>query len=199
MTYTITPNTTFNSLEIAFDCKPSADVLSALKALKFRWNSKRGLWYGFAAESAVRAAIEGEEKPAAKKAETVNKYGVQVGDIFSASWGYEQTNNDFFQVVALVGAESVRVREVELPLVESSAVSPMSEDRVYKVVRDVLPPVKHSVFIKDQERGDVKRLKLGYNADPEEARKNCHFKLSSYCNAYKVNGDFEKTYESWYA
>lgn len=36
---------------------------------------------------------------------------VKVGDIFVASWGYDQTNVDFYEVTGLTGA-SVRVREV---------------------------------------------------------------------------------------
>jgi hypothetical protein len=37
--------------------------------------------------------------------------GVKVGDIFYSSWGYDQTNVDFYEVVGLTGA-SVKVREV---------------------------------------------------------------------------------------
>lgn len=37
---------------------------------------------------------------------------VKVGDIFVATWGYDQTNANFFQVVK-VGAKSVSVREIK--------------------------------------------------------------------------------------
>lgn len=60
MEFTISRNEAFNSLEISFAEKPAAAILDALKALKFRWNHKRGLWYGFADEAAVRAAIGGQ-------------------------------------------------------------------------------------------------------------------------------------------
>lgn len=63
MTYTITKNAKYNSLEISFPGKPSAEVREALKALRFRWNGKAGLWYGYATEEATRAAIEGKEAP----------------------------------------------------------------------------------------------------------------------------------------
>lgn len=46
------------------------------------------------------------KKPAVRKTavkktvpEVKNKYGVKVGDIFYASWGYDQTNIDYYQVV----------------------------------------------------------------------------------------------------
>ena len=38
---------------------------------------------------------------ASSKQPTQNAEGVHVGDLFYASWGYEQTNIDFYQVVAL--------------------------------------------------------------------------------------------------
>ncbi len=193
MTYTITPNPEFNSIEILFDGKPSEEIRTALKALHFRWHSVKKVWYGYTTEEAARAAIEGKPCTEPKaKAEKSNKFGVKVGDIFSASWGYEQTNNDFFQVVELVGSSSVRVREVHLPIVDSEAVSGMSENRIYKIVRELLPACSSSVFIKDQERGDIKRLTEGYSEG------SVTFKLASFANAYLCKADTLKTYESWY-
>ena len=195
MTYTITNNTQFNSLEITFDGKPSEEIRNALKALKFRWHSIKKVWYGFSTEEAVKAAIEGKEAPKTEhkpKAEKANKYGVKVGDIFSASWGWEQTNNDFFQVVALVGESSVRVREVHLPCIDSCATGPMAEDRTFQITRELLPAAPHSVFIKDQERGDLKRLTEGYSGGVQ-------FRLASFANAHYCSGNTIEVYESWYA
>lgn len=201
MTYAISKNEQYGSIEIAFDEKPSEAVRTALKGIRFRWNGVKKIWYGFADEDTTRKAIEGAEsgegvtsegeRPKAAKA---NKYGVKVGDIFSASWGYEQTNVDFFQVVEVVGSQSVRVREVYLPMTDERAVSGMSADRTYKITNEILPPAPHSVFIEDQERGDIKRLK-SYHADGVS---NPQFKLSSFADAHKVSGDSIKTYESWY-
>lgn len=202
MTYTITKNPQFDSLEITFDGKPSEEIRNALKALKFRWHNAKKVWYGFSTEDEARMAIDcadiieiipdtkTERKP---KAEKANKYGVKVGDIFSASWGWEQTNNDFFQVVELVGESSVRVREVYLPCIESSVVSPMSEDRTFQLTRELLPAASSSVFIDNQERGDLKRLTPTYYGD------SVKFKLASFTSAYLCKGDTIKVYESWYA
>ena len=121
MNYTITNNEQFNSLEIMFDGKPSEEIRTALKALKFRWHGVKKVWYGYSTEEAVKAAIEGKastEKatPAVKAAdEKKNKYGIKLGDLFYSSWGYEQTNVDFFQVIEIVGSSSVRVRESPSP------------------------------------------------------------------------------------
>lgn len=56
-TYTISRNEQYNSYEVTFDSKPATAVLDALKALKMRWNHKKGCWYGFATESAIKDAI----------------------------------------------------------------------------------------------------------------------------------------------
>lgn len=193
MTYTITNNTQFNSIEISFDSIPAPAVRQALKDLRFRWHSVKKVWYGYTTEETARAAIDG--KPAAKveKAEKVNKFGVKVGDLFYTSWGYEQTNVNFFQVIELVGTSSVRVREVYPPMIDETAVSGMSADRTYKITRDLLPAASHASFIKDQEKGDLKRLK-SYMQDGSHPQ----FNLSSFANAYLVEGDSIKTYESWY-
>ena len=201
--YTITTNPEFKSIEILFNGKPSEAIRSALKELHFRWHNAKKVWYGYKDEETVRnaiAAAEGEKTTAeAKTAEKVNKYGVKVGDIFSASWGYEQTNVDFFQVIALVGETSVRVREVYPPMIDEKGISGMSSDRTYQLTSEILPPASRSVFIEDQENGDIKRIRPGYCQDPEEAKKWCSFKLSSFASAHKCNGDTVTKYESWYA
>ena len=203
MNYTMTINEQFNSIEISFAEKPSAEIREALKALKYRWHGVKKIWYGYSTEEEAKAAIEGKTASAAKaepkatkkaeKPQAVNKFGVQVGDIFHSSWGYEQTNNDFFQVVELVGSSSVRVREVCPELVSREAMCGMSEDRVFSISREMLPPSPYSVFINDQEKGDLKRLK-SYYADGSHP---C-FTLGSFASADLLPvGDF-KCYESWY-
>ena len=43
---------------------------------------------------------------------TQNAEGVHVGDLFSCEWGYDQTNVNYYQVVALKGAHTIVVREL---------------------------------------------------------------------------------------
>ena len=203
MTYTITTNPNFNSIEITFDGKPSEAIRNALKELRFRWHNVKKIWYGYKDEETVRTALDnaenGKPTPKAAKAEKVNKYGVKVGDLFSASWGYEQTNVDFFQVIALVGESSVRVREVYPQMIDEKGISGMSADRTYKLTNELLPAASSSVFIKDQENGDLKRIKAGWGKTPEEQIANCQFYLDSFANAHKCHGDTVTLYESWYA
>ena len=200
----LTLNQELNGIEIKFDCKPVSEVLNTLKSNGFRWHGKKKVWYAkqtperLEVAKAITSGAEIKKENQKKKSEKTNIYGVKVGDIFCASWGYEQTNNDFFQVVALVGKQSVRVREVYPEIINRDPISGMSEDRVYKLTGEILPPVSHSVFIKDQENGDLKRLKPGYFQDKEKAKQNCYFNLSSFADAHKCNGETIKVYDSWY-
>jgi hypothetical protein len=71
----------------------------------------------------------------------------------------------------------------------------MAEDRVYKLDTSViLPPATGHTFIKDQEKGDLKRLK-SYAAD---GISNPQINMTSYADAYYCGTDTLKAYESWY-
>ena len=59
-------------------------------------------------EFAARVAYE--QRRAAET--TQNAEGIHVGDMFSCSWGYDQTNVDYYQVTALKGAHTIIVREL---------------------------------------------------------------------------------------
>jgi hypothetical protein len=202
--YTITNNAAFGSKEITFNGIPSKEIREALKALKFRWHGVKKLWYGYAEESELEKICGGstekilkteKEAPKKEKAQPVNKFGVKVGDFFSMSWGYEQTNQDFFQVIALVGASSVRIRQVDPPLIAEDAISGMSADRTYRLdTSKILPPSSHTVFINDQEKGDLKRLR-SYAADGVS---NPQIYMTSYADARYCGSETIKCYESWY-
>lgn len=70
----------------------------------------------FAADPAEAAALAAYEAERARP--TQNAEGVHVGDIYYASWGWEQTNVDYFQVVALQGAHTVALRPVRARCVD---------------------------------------------------------------------------------
>ncbi|MBO5510270.1 MAG: strawberry notch family protein [Clostridia bacterium] len=55
--FTITDNAQYGTLEIKFDGKPSEAVRNVLKAHKFRWHGKKGIWYGKADRSEVEEAL----------------------------------------------------------------------------------------------------------------------------------------------
>lgn len=56
--YTIRPNEQYGTLEITFDSKPSQAVRDALKANKYRWNGKKGVWYGKTDQQTIVDALD---------------------------------------------------------------------------------------------------------------------------------------------
>mgnify|MGYP003648255435 CR=1 FL=1 len=51
---------------------------------------------------------------------TIETQAIQVGDLFRNSWGYDQTNVDFYEVVGLTpSGKSVRVRPVAQEIVRA--------------------------------------------------------------------------------
>lgn len=64
--------------------------------------------------------IEAHEiRKKARAEERKQPHTLKVGDILYTSWGYEQTNVDFYQVTAVVGAHSVKIREIKQSCVRS--------------------------------------------------------------------------------
>lgn len=206
MKYTISNNEQYNSLEVSFDSKPATEVIAALKSLKMRWNGKKSCWYGFAEREQIEAAINGSpvessstakpiKRKTAKKPEEIKRnHNVKVGDIFYTSWGYEQTNVDFFQIIELRGASSAIVREVHLPITEETDVSSMSSDRVYGIPDEILPPATTSCFIEDNEKGKLCRINTSYYGNEpcfKVGKPGCYQET-----AWPYKG--QKLYESWY-
>ena len=205
-TFTINTNSRFNSLEITFNQKPSAAVRDVLKSMKFRWNPTKGIWYGFADQAALEKSLsplasaedsKTEKKSAAatRKTETVkeekNDHNLKVGDVLVSSWGYEQTNVDFFVVVKTTKT-SVYVKEAVLAVVEESAHTGMSCERSYDPASAT--PTSSSHWIKNQDTtGD--RFKV-HNYDRNNAPRYDAINLTSYASAHRYQG--EKMYESWY-
>ncbi len=169
MTATWCINPEFDSVQITFDSIPAKNLREEMKNLRFKWHRRDRYWFArknpegieLAKKICGSAEPEPEKKTAVvktEKPEKKNLFGVRVGDIFSAVWGYDQTNVDFFQVVKLCGEKSVKVRGVYPKMVEEQATGGMSAYRTYEITREILPAVS-SVFIKDTENGDLKRLK----------------------------------------
>lgn len=188
----INENKELNGIEVSFDSKPDKTILSMLKSNGFRWHKTKHLWY--AKKTAKREEVldninHGKIEPVKEK----NKYGVQVGDVFKASWGYDQTNVNFFQVVKLVGKCSVRVVEVSPEIIKEVPTGSMSGDFTYKLTRNPLPPEENSIFIKDQVKGDLKRIRVPFDGCPPS------FYLRSYTDAHLCTGDTVTAYVSWYA
>lgn len=82
--------------------------------------AKPVFWYNFASEEArerkVRAFFQGRRAVLAYRAERRERakkpHDLKVGDILVGSWGYEQTNVDWFEVSAVVSAHMVEIRPI---------------------------------------------------------------------------------------
>jgi hypothetical protein len=61
------------------------------------------------AEASHNAKIQ---RAAEKREALANPHSLNVGDVMSCSWGYDQTNVDYFEVTRLVGKRSVELRKI---------------------------------------------------------------------------------------
>lgn len=65
------------------------------------------------ADRVVRSRkVDLDAKAAARKAEQDALVPVAVGDVFRCSWGYDQTNVDYYQVTKVVGPKTIQVRKI---------------------------------------------------------------------------------------
>lgn len=119
----------------------------------------------FIADLFQRASAHAERKAKAR-AEKIEKrkapHALQLGDILRASWGYEQTNIDYYQVTRLVGSMTVEVREI----------AQQREETEYMQGRCVPAPGE---FI-----GEAKRYRVS------DYGKRDSIKVASYAHATKV-------------
>ena len=122
-------NKQLNGIELIFQEKPATEILTMLKGNGFRWHRQKKLWYAKVTDERKAFVKELQKanteiisvsnnvsvtptKTKAKK-QPVNKYGVKVGDMFCDTWGYGQTNVDFYQVVDLKGSTTVVLKPVK--------------------------------------------------------------------------------------
>lgn len=62
--------------------------------------------------STISSLMAWEDRKQERKEARKQPHTLKVGDILYSSWGYEQTNIDFYQVTKIVGTNSVRIREI---------------------------------------------------------------------------------------
>ena len=145
------------------------------KAIKPSW----AFWFRTAAEREQRIAetIKQAKDSAARKAailaERSQPSKLQIGDILYSSWGYDQTNIDFYQVTRLIGPTTVEIRQIASQSSPSEGHSSMAG---------------YCTAIKDQFKGEpmVKRVQNG-----------SRIKIENYASASPWDG--KPKYHSWYA
>lgn len=62
-------------------------------------------------ESARRIAADKAQAAAERRERLAKGHGLELGHVLSASWGYEQTNVDFYVVTKLIGRRMIEVRK----------------------------------------------------------------------------------------
>lgn len=128
-----------------------------------------------AIEGAMKRSGERTEYKTEKKAERKAFVpDVKIGDIYCSSWGYDQTNVDFYQVIDIMGKCTVKIREIKQRIEEGSGMS-------HGMACNVLP-VKDD-FIDDE----VFTKRIGKYG----------IRFSSFQSASKWDG--KPMYNSWYA
>lgn len=103
--------------------------------------SKPAWYYGFKTQEQMEKKIQdqiasvqaSEEYKAKRKAEQKKPHTLQVGDILYGSWGYDQTNVNFFKVKRLIAKTMVELVEVAAQHVEDSGMSHGMADQVVAV------------------------------------------------------------------
>lgn len=103
-----------------------------------------------------------------RRKERNKPHTLKVGDILHCSWGYDQTNNDYFQVTKLIGKTMVEIREIRARVV----------DTPHMTYQNVAP-------VADSFKGEPMRKKVdGYHNSVS---------IYSFANAYPHDGkpDYE--------
>lgn len=101
------------------------ETAGALYALGFCGKRQRPDWhfrFGTAERRAehIERYFTGRRSSAARKmqareqerAQRARPHGIEIGHVFVSSWGYEQTNVDFYQVTALNGRSMLTARKI---------------------------------------------------------------------------------------
>ncbi len=81
---------------------------------------------------------------------------VKIGDIFAISWGYEQTNANFYRVKALRGKTQLLIQAVDLEVTRADNYTSMSADVTYNKSHYMLKD--RDVFISDNAKGKIVKI-----------------------------------------
>lgn len=127
-------------------------------------------------EGLVAAIASKEEARAKRKILNAKGHDVPIGAIFNWSWGYDQTNNNFYQVIAVTKC-MVTVREITSKLVSGMETGPMAG---------------HVIACPDEFIGEPMRKRVQFGS---EDKPYLTMETFGWCSLW--NG--KPQYESWYA
>lgn len=119
---------------------------------------------------------------------TYTNKDIKIGDIFSASWGYDQTNADFFRVKAKRGKTQLVIQEVNLKQTDANYYCDMGGDFKYDPKNYEI--VERTIFIDNNNDGKIVKVKSFDGKDPYFTIGNGYI-----CRPYKG----ETVTQTWYA
>jgi hypothetical protein len=128
----------------------------------FKNQESRRQWVADLFECATSAANRTAQRKAEKAAARAKGHALQVGDVLRASWGYDQTNIDYYEVTKLIGSQMVEIREIGCQSQETMSMQGES-----------VPAPGHYI-------GEPKRCKVSDYGERDSV------KVSSCANAYKM-------------
>ena len=99
----------------------------------------------------------------------------KVGDLFYTSWGYDQTNIDFYQVTKAISANTVEVRSCGAKRVYDQSMS------------------GHVKADKGSLSGEPKKHRVLY-----DMQGNPSFKIASYARAWPTDENAEHFFSEWH-
>lgn len=158
---TISINNQLNGIELTFAGKPAEAIREAMKDAGFRWHRQKKLWYAKINDERMALAqklsgntepAETAPVPAAATSEPVSKFGIKAGDILQDSWGYEQTNVEFYLVTKIISACKIEI--VELGHTEVRSDSAMSGYVMPDTDRRIGDPIQKIVSQSSWEKQD---------------------------------------------
>lgn len=165
---TMAINSQFNGIELTFEGKPAEEIRDEMKAAGFRWHRQKKLWYAKKSDERMALAekLSGQAATgtvpttptASAKPQPVSKFGIKVGDIFEDSWGYEQTNVEFYMVTKIVSACKVEIVELghTQVSVESSMSGYVNPDRENRIGEPIQKMVSQDSWEKRDGRFHIK-------------------------------------------
>jgi hypothetical protein len=90
---------------------------------RFHNDAQRREWVAHLFAVAMRVDSARAERRANAKERRAAGHRLNVGDVLRASWGYDQTNVDFYQVTARIGVTMVEVRPIGQQREETGSMS----------------------------------------------------------------------------
>lgn len=143
--FTVRTNSQYGTLEISFTSKPDAAIRDVLKVNKFRWNGKKGVWYGKADQQtivdALRGAYEKLKQEPIQEEKSVEPAVKEEPSVKEAAPSEEQEA----QQVEMPGVEqetAVETSEMEQPEPESIPAQSETEEAKQELRKAVRMPIQ---------------------------------------------------------